>query len=163
MNSVRWTVIPPPGYRITTQETKMQTDDLFRPKAAYLRVWEILTKNVFGASLLPVPEFGGVSLSRRGVQLPSAQSSMEADEVTQMVQQRVPVERPMPPQVPPRAGRPVQQAEPPTMAQPPAEMGQQKYAGVRLVERGRVTLPVDLVPTAVAARARHSVAWELQS
>jgi len=139
LNSVRWTVIPPPGYRITTQETKMQTHDIVTPKAAYLRVCDFLTKNMFTGSLLSIEQFSGESRPRKGVPFPSLRSSRQADEVRQMVQESVPVEGPMPAQPPPRGGRAVQTAEP-----------QQKYAGVRLVEEGRVTLPVDLVPIAGA-------------
>ena len=156
LNSVRWTIIPPPGYRITTQQTKMQTNDLFRPKAAYLRVWEFLAKNVFRGSLSSMEQFSGLSLSRKGVPFPSVQFSKQADEVRQMAQQPVESYVAKPPQPP--TGGPVQTAEPPATAQHSAETSQQKYAGVRVVEaldlgqarQGRVTLPVDLVPTAGA-------------
>ncbi len=136
LNTVRWTVIPPPGYRITTQETKMQTNDIVIPKAAYLRVCDFLAKNMFAGSLLMQP-LGKEYRAGKGVALSRLRFSRQADEVGQMVQEAV---ESYVPKAPPRpSDMPVQTAEP-----------QQKYAGVRLVEQGRVTLPVDLVPTAGA-------------
>ena len=157
LNSVRWTVIPPPGYRITTQQTKMQTDDLCTPKAAYLKVCDILAKNMF-TGLLSIKQLSGQSRSRKGVALSRVRYSMDSEKANQIVQEGVPVEGPKPPQAPHRtgpqdawrAGRAVQTAESPATARAFAETSQEKYAGVRLVEQGRVTLPVDLVPTAGA-------------
>jgi hypothetical protein len=146
LNSVRWTVIPPPGYRVTTQETRMQTHDIFIPKAAYLKVCDFLAKNMFTGSLLSV-QFSGATRARKGVAFSTVRYSMQADEVREIVQDRRPVES-YAAELPQRAaGRAVQPLD--YDRGKPAE-SQQKYAGIRLVEQGRVTLPVDLVPTAGA-------------
>jgi len=57
INQMNWTVVPPPGYRITTQHTKMLTHDLPRPTPAYLRLYNYLTENVFASSLF-IPSLG---------------------------------------------------------------------------------------------------------
>jgi len=143
MNQMRWEVIPPPGYKITAQQTKMQTPDLAQPIPAYRQIYEVLRENIFTGSVL-MPAFSRVRrFARRGAvyQLATkggAEVKYEADlmDAKQQELAEKPAARPAPPQKP---------------------QVSLSVLGVRLVEEGRFTLPVDLVPPAGAGpRARFT-------
>jgi hypothetical protein len=131
MNQMSWIVIPPPDYRITTQETRMQTSDLIRPAPAYVQFFNFLVRNAFVGPLLTFS--GG-----------SGRIAKRVDSVSAMSQERVR-----------RGGAAygrVADAFAPTSQSVPAkpkatEPVTRKSRGVRLAGEGRFTLPVDLVPT----------------
>ncbi|HUT30558.1 MAG TPA: hypothetical protein VMX13_12260 [Sedimentisphaerales bacterium] len=50
-NRMRWSVIPPPGYQITSQQTKMESRDLRRARPACLDVYDFLRRNLLRGSL----------------------------------------------------------------------------------------------------------------
>jgi len=134
INQMSWNIVPPPGYQITAQETKMQTDDLVRPTPAYVQLYNFLAENLFSGSLL-MP-----SLSRvRRVAL-SAKFQLAGEDIERAYAKGVGAKAEAPP--------------PPTPEAKPSKAKEvtQKDLGVRLVEEGRFTLPVDLVPTPGAGR-----------
>lgn len=71
INNVRWSVIPPPGFEITAQHTKMRACNLPRPTPAYIQVYNFVTQNMFKGSLwtaMPFLSPAGVrELSQRTV------------------------------------------------------------------------------------------------
>ncbi|MHC4500165.1 MAG: hypothetical protein ACYS21_13735, partial [Planctomycetota bacterium] len=52
MNRIIWDVAPPPGYQITSQQTKMQTYNLFPPTPACVQVYHFMAEHMFGGMLL---------------------------------------------------------------------------------------------------------------
>lgn len=154
MNQMQWDVIPPPGYKITAQQTKMQTPDLAQPIPAYRQIYEVLRENIFtGSVLMPaLSRVRQVAHRRAGYQLATqlttkddAEAKYEADfmDVEQEELAEKPAARPAPPQKP-KTPRESQAAK-------------RRALGVRLLEEGRFTLPVDLVPPAGAGpRARFT-------
>jgi hypothetical protein len=52
MNRISWNVVPPPGYQITTQQTKMQTYNLLPPTPAYVQLYRFVAEHMFGGMLL---------------------------------------------------------------------------------------------------------------
>jgi hypothetical protein len=138
MNQMHWNVIPPPGYEITSQQTKMQTRNLARPIPACVQAYDFLAESLFwGLGLMTM---GGEWLVSPGV----AYSVLsEVDESAP-----VPVET---------TGEDyeedLKQEEPSTISTygmvsgktPPPQMG--VTFTTRTVREGRFTLPVDLAPT----------------
>jgi hypothetical protein len=51
MNRMRWNVIPPPGYQVTSQQTKMESRDLRRARPACLDVYDFLRWNLLRGSV----------------------------------------------------------------------------------------------------------------
>ena len=133
INEMSWTIIPPPHYRITTQETKMQTSDLVGQMPAYVRLCNFLIKNVFPSSLL-VDNFRASKLYRQneradlrgGTQVGGMGGPAGYKGDTSQPADRLPI-----PAIKPEESKPVIQ----------------KVRGVRLAGEGRFTLPVELVPT----------------
>lgn len=135
INEMSWTIIPPPHYQITTQETKMQTSDLVGQMPAYVRLCNFLIKNVFASSLL-VDNFKASKSyrqteraylrARTQVAEMGAASRYGAEDGTPPPADRLPI-----PAAKPEESKPVTQ----------------KGRSVRLAGEGRFTLPVELVPT----------------
>ena len=153
MNEMDWLVIPPPDYRISEQQTKMQTSDLLKPVPAYVHVCRFLARNIRPRPVLSYT----VLRSKRGTAESArirtqdrsaffysgggggaAPMVMSQDRSRRMGggmggSARAPVAGPTPP---------TQQIE-----SRPAEPQQQQALGVKLTQQGRFTLPVDLAPT----------------
>jgi len=131
INKMGWNIVPPPGYQITAQETKMQTDDLVRPTPAYVQLYNFLAENLFSGSLL-MP-----SLSRvRRVAL-SAKFQLADEDIRAHARAVGAKAKPPPP--------------PPARPKVSKAVAWRDF-GIRLAEEGRFTLPVDLVPTPGAGR-----------
>jgi hypothetical protein len=141
INQTGWTIIPPPGYRVTTQQTKMQTHDLARQAPAYLKLYRLFTENVFtGSMLMP-----SLHKARHPVVLADVASAPALNEFLRV--QKYP-EKPTEAEEYDAA-----REQPPPSDQPAkakAEQVTQQALGIRLLAEGRFTLPVDLVPTAGA-------------
>jgi hypothetical protein len=139
MNRIDWNVVPPPGYQITTQETKMQTRDLQRPVPAYMQVYHFLRENIFAGGLL-MPYSGGARRAReyadKGAE-PAEALSVELDRSGPVDSNEAPKRPPAPAPTPAPRERVAQRGEP----------AEGDYFGVRLQAQGRYTLPVDLMPT----------------
>ncbi len=141
INQTGWTIIPPPGYRVTAQQTKMQTHDLTQQAPAYLKLYRLFTENVFAGGLLRMPSLnktrrfalGEVAYGPAAHEFPAVQKMpekpAEAEEYDAVRVQ------------PPPSDQPVKAK---------AEQVTQKALGITLLAEGRFTLPVDLVPTAGA-------------
>ena len=149
INQMSWNIVPPPDYQITAQETKMQTDDLFRPTPAYVQLYNFLAENLFSGSLL-MP-----SLSRvRGVAFDMVGGGGFGKEMTAKLSGGRDVKRAY-------SGAVEAKSEPapplPQLVKPPqAKVVTQEDLGIRLAQEGRFTLPVDLVPTPGAGLARFT-------
>jgi hypothetical protein len=141
INEMSWNIVPPPGYQITAQETKMQTDDLARPTPACVQLYNFLAENLFSGSVL-MPSLGR---ARRQVAFSVMQTRETAKlsgvrDVERTHTRAVGVET---------EGAP----PPPQLVKPPKpKVVTQKDLGIRLAQEGRFTLPVDLVPTPGAGR-----------
>ena len=140
INQTGWTIIPPPGYRVTAQQTKMQTHDLDQESPAYLKLYRLFTQNVFAGRLLRMPSLHKVP--RYYIRVLSTPESEEFPTV-----QKAPEK--------PAAAQEYDavRVQPPPSDQPAkakAEQVTQEALGIRLLAEGRFTLPVDLVPTAGA-------------
>ena len=147
INQMSWTVVPPPGYSITTQRTKMQAFGILKPVPACVRLFDLLLKSP--------------ALSRRtdrvsyraagGPQLYDEEKAASSYEVGQLG-------APPPGKgygggmggygggastPPPAARAPVPAIPGPVESKPVA----QQARAVKLAQEGRFTLPVDLVPT----------------
>lgn len=170
INQMNWTVVAPPGYRITAQHSKMITHDLPRPTPAYLKLYDLLTENVFaGPPLLMALS----SDAKRGAADMAARYRYEAEQVGAEDAEMPAREQKREPQPPQEAyGRRVAAdsqpqaipAKPPTEAESREEFATPPWAGQAqagkpvapwnsgaiLLAEGRSTLPVDLVPTAGA-------------
>jgi hypothetical protein len=135
-NQMSWNVLPPPGYHVTSQETKMQTHDIVRPTPVYLQTYNFLTENLFAGSLV-LP-----SLSRMRAADKSVSFAVLSEEGRLgVVAGRELRERGT------RAGAKLAPPPPPSPVTKPAKpKGEVQQAfGVRLTGKGRFTLPVDLV------------------
>jgi len=146
INEMSWIVIPPPDYRITRQETKMQTTGLIRPAPTLVNIYNLFAKNVFVRV-----RYGGTALSKYHLIDKEEREAAYAD----MLRQAGPAEGreygrryvggyggyggagKMP--APVRGPAPAKPTEVKPMPQ--------KAVGMRLVGEGRFTLPVELVPT----------------
>jgi hypothetical protein len=140
INQTGWTIIPPPGYRVTTQQTKMQTHDLAQEAPAYLKLYRLFTENVFAGRLLRMPSLHKVP--RYYIRVLSTPESEEFPTVQKAPDKPVEAEE-----------YDAVRVQPPPSDQPAkakAEQVTQKALGIRLLVEGRFTLPVDLVPTAGA-------------
>ena len=160
MNQMRWEVVPPPGYKITAQQTKMLTPDLAKPTPAYRQIYEVLRENIFaGSFFMLIPEFAEAStkayLGAEYVQVAAERPGEKAKYDMDLLDAEAGAE-----DVAEEAT-----AEPSTkldvshQARPSgkSQAAKQKALGIRLLEEGRFTLPVDLVPPAGAGpRARFT-------
>ncbi|MCK4291736.1 MAG: hypothetical protein KAY65_00960 [Planctomycetes bacterium] len=148
INQMSWTVVPPPGYRITTQQTKMQTHDLRQPAPAYLQLYRYLHENVF-PGLLFVPVFTEARLGKKVDFAGGGAVSYEYDLGEDIrTKAEMPAEKEEAKTAEPMESYLRRRSAKREVAKPPV-LGD---LGVRLVARGRFTLPVDLVPTAGAGR-----------
>ena len=138
MNQMSWNVLPPPGYHVTSQETKMQTHDIVRPTPVYLQTYNFLTENLFAGSLV-LPSLGRMRAADKSVSF----AALSEKERIGVVAGRELRERGT------RAGVKLAPPPPPSPVTKPAKpKGEVQQAfGVRLTGKGRFTLPVDLVPT----------------
>jgi hypothetical protein len=135
MNEMSWTVVPPPDHWVTAQETTMQTSDLIVPAPVYVRLCDLLIKNLFtGPVLTSSARFG---LADEQAAMTSSRSQSGAAYGGKggfgggvLAPPPPPMDRAIAPAKP-------RESEPVT----------QKAAGVRLAREGRFTLPVELVPT----------------
>jgi hypothetical protein len=160
INQMSWTVIPPPGHQITTQETKMQTSDIVRPVPAYLRLCNLLFKSGLVGPVLTY-RAGRVSKSYSTdalISLESRESMRRAQAPGEKVGYAggmmggygggggatLPPAARIPAPAPPTLARPVENQPDVGAAGKPAT---QKVQGVRMAQEGRFTLPVELVPT----------------
>ncbi|MHC4658092.1 MAG: hypothetical protein ACYS83_02795, partial [Planctomycetota bacterium] len=160
MNRMRWNVIPPPGYQITTQQTKMQTADLARPTPAYVQVYNFLARNLLfrGIGLIyymgAIQEIPALAVDEDTVtwadiaeepksgmtyRWRAGREDRKKGEADEAMYAGVP-ELGTPPM--PKAPSPVVAAEP--TAKPP---GRGFGLDITVAAEGRFTLPVDLVPT----------------
>ena len=170
MNQMSWTVIPPPDYRITTQQTRMQTPDIIRPVPAYVHFYNFMTKNAFVG---PFQTFSSVSGGLDQRRRSKSEIALLDDAPVRGAARyggyggyggaggAAPSERPgftggggmrgMDSRTSRIAAEPL---APPTRPAPPEPKAgkpvAQKAPGVRLVGEGRFTLPVELVPTSGA-------------
>jgi hypothetical protein len=156
-----WVVIPPPGYVVTSQQTKMQTSGLLKPAPAFIQFCNAFTEYGFLSPVL-MPSLSRVKYGTRtgGLGLmgevtttwadSSSRSEAEKEEVLgNVMYYDGGMGRAGGRAIPPAARIPA-----PTEPQVNAPV-QQQAAGVGLVEQGRKghlaagrrTLPVDLVPT----------------
>ncbi|MHC4327079.1 MAG: hypothetical protein ACYSWW_03025, partial [Planctomycetota bacterium] len=135
MNEMSWMVVPPPNHWVTAQETTMQTSDLIVSAPVYVRLCNLLVKNLFAGSVLMKStgfssvdeEIGATSsISQKG-------AAFGYKEGLRGLQSAIP---------PPPMDEAVTSSKPKE-----SEPVKQKVAGVRLVREGRFTLPVELVPT----------------
>ncbi len=146
MNEMSWTVVPPPGYRITKQETRMQTHDIVRPMPAYVRAYEILRDNVFFGSVLMTSL--GKAQKVQYAAIRADRLSSESEKAGLRMRGGAAARAPLRPPPPREAPAPTQQGSRPVS---------RRDLGVRLASAGRFTLPVDIVPTAGAGpRARFT-------
>jgi hypothetical protein len=129
MNQMSWTVIPPPNYRISEQETRMQTSDLIRPAPAYTHLRNFLSS-------------AGISLFQPLGRTRQYQYAASRSESATVDRSGVRYGLGAGGAAPPPTARPAPQAQ-----QEESDPVAQKARGVRLVHEGRFTLPVDLVPT----------------
>ena len=136
INQMSWKVIPPPDYAVTSQETKMQTSNQLRPVPAFMQLWNSFVKHGFLSPVL-MPSLNRV----RQVRFRYADSTSSTEEVRSVVMGEIGEYAAGGPTAPPPASLPT-----PTAPQESRPV-QQKVAGARFIERGRRTLPVDLVPT----------------
>ena len=171
MNQVNWTVIPPPDHWITEQETKMQTSDLVKPVPAYTHLRRFLT----GAGIPLMPHLGSARLDSTSQQ--AVVRSEEHAAKYGMADQRgatPPAVRmrggsagapTAPPGTPPAAATVVAGPQAEEESRPARQAGPRdgkpvpppQVSGRKLVQQGRFTLPVELVPTPSAGpRARFS-------
>ncbi|MHC4155775.1 MAG: hypothetical protein ACYST6_12755, partial [Planctomycetota bacterium] len=67
MNRMRWNIIPPPGYQVTSQRTKMESRDLRRARPACLDVYDFLRWNLLRGSALIM--FSGYAPSEQAADL----------------------------------------------------------------------------------------------
>ncbi len=144
INEMSWTIIPPPHYRITTQETKMQTSDLVGQMPVYVRLYNFLIKNVFANSLLGHDNlrvsrvnFARVSKSYR--QSERAEMSSRTETLGMEATGGYRAGDGTPP--------PADRSSIPAAKSKESKPDTQKVRGVRLAGEGRFTLPVELVPT----------------
>ncbi|MHC4072429.1 MAG: hypothetical protein ACYTGS_10415, partial [Planctomycetota bacterium] len=135
MNEMSWMVVPPPNHWVTAQETTMQTSDLIVSAPVYVRLCNLLVKNLFAGSVLMKStgfssvdeEIGATSsISQKG-------AAFGYKEGLRGLQSAIP---------PPPMDEAVTSSKPKEN-----EPVKQKVTGVRLVREGRFTLPVELVPT----------------
>ncbi|MBN2210195.1 MAG: hypothetical protein JW709_02260 [Sedimentisphaerales bacterium] len=137
MNKTSWRVIPPPGYQITAQKTKMQTRDLTRPTPAYIQLFDFMTEHLLDSPFMPA--LGG-SLKMAKVDKVTGGYEYAADEAAESIKAVEKTED--------VAGRPISPPPPPAPPMPQAvQIPTQKALGVRLTQEGRYSLPVDLLPT----------------
>jgi hypothetical protein len=166
INKSGWMVIPPPDYVVASQETKMQTSNLFRSLPAFVQIWNTFVKRGFySPALMPSlnrvldsatsERLGFMAGDASQVSASLAERGAESEEVMgdgfyggRGGKERFEAKDGVP--QPAFVGTPT-----PTKPQEGAQ-AQQKVAGVRLVERGRRTLPVDLVPTPGGPLARFT-------
>jgi len=146
INEMSWNIVPPPGYQITAQETKMQTDDLVRPTPAYVQLYNFLAENLFlGSFLMPgLSKAHEVAPSRVSTRAEEAAESLSGVRDVERAHARAVGAKTEPALsllTRPSDKPATQKAKPPAVA-----------LRVRLVEEGRFTLPVDLVPTPGAGR-----------
>lgn len=76
INQLNWNVIPPPDYQVSSQKTSMHTGDLLRPRPAYVQVLNSL--RYFGfPQVLSVRYSGGTSMQRNisYAELPETQTA----------------------------------------------------------------------------------------
>ena len=162
MNEMDWLVIPPPDHWISEQQTKMQTSDLVKPAPAYIHLYRYLARNtrpriVWGTNL------GSSRSASESARLRRQDSSSSFYRSGGGGAAPPPMRGPggqmgggmfgggmggMGGSTPPPMARsaPLTQQE----ESRPAAPQQQQALGVRLIQQGRFTLPVDLVPTAGA-------------
>jgi hypothetical protein len=50
INKMRWRLVPPPGFQITTQQTKMQTVGMVKPRLACAQLYRLLAEYLFKGS-----------------------------------------------------------------------------------------------------------------
>jgi len=146
INQMNWTVIPPPGYSVTTQETKMQTSSVIKPAPACVQLCNVLFKSVF--PLWVQTYYVGLDKSAESDSV-ATQSQVRRGQITYGGGMGGYGGGATPP---PAARSPQRGAGPaPATASPakPAETKPltQQTRDVRLAQEGRFTLPVDLVPT----------------
>ena len=137
INEMSWTIIPPPHYRITTQETKMQTSDLVGQMPAYVRLCNFLIKNVFASSLLGGDNFIAGEIASKSYRQKERADLRALTKAAGMGGAAGGYGTPPPP------GRPSKPDAKPEESMPVT----QKVSSLRLVREGRFTLPVELVPT----------------
>jgi len=141
INQMNWTVIPPPGYSVTTQETKMQASGIIRPVPAYVRLCNSLITSMFP---IQVRTFHGIGLSKS--EYSAATSQVEMAQAPGKTAGYGGMGRYGGATPPPAANMPAPTAPLPAESLQAKPLTQQTR-GVRLVQEGRFTLPVDLVPT----------------
>ena len=140
INQMSWTVIPPPGYCITTQETKMQSFGLTKLAPACTRLFDLLLSSPTLMRRVSPASYrtGG------GAQYHDEKEMGVMYEYEAGLQQTPPLAAPpiagyggmAPVAAAPLPGEPVQ-----------AQPAPQPARSVKLAHEGRTTLPVDLVPT----------------
>jgi len=160
VNKLKWTVIPPPGYRVAGQYTDMETDAIYRPRLAGQRLLDGL-KELFAVSeaVLAVGSLRMMQTAGKGLdyaeglapsaakdadeteEVPEAEDFAAVDKLSSMAHALKPT--PAPPKKPPA------QPDVPRKGKPT-----ELYAGYTYYRaRGRYTLPVELVATPHAGPA----------
>jgi len=162
VNRLKWTVIPPPGYRVAGQYTDMETDTIYRPRLAGRRLLDGL-KELFAVSEAVVA-VGTMQMFQRAAEgvdyveklaPPAAKDAREAEEAPDAehlpaaddstATARAP--RPTPKPTPPK--KPTAQPDDAKKAKPTkAGVGYEYHRAL-----GRYTLPVKLVATTHAGPA----------
>lgn len=141
INRMQWRVVSPPGYKVVSQDTKMEEAGRTGPQPAFLDTWHLLSK-MGGIFFLPkqmmISTIDG--LDTRGGRLLYEKAAMVAIDEAQITE----MERVAP------ANKPVEQK-----AKVKAEMLQETAIGKRVTARGRYTLPVHLI-AAVGAGGQAS-------
>ena len=150
VNHLRWTVLPPPGYRISKQFTDMDAEGVWRPKVAGVRVIEVLG-DLFGRARRVAVGSLGMHAGRAADKLSildearvhwQAESEDEGRPGPSAPGEPVGTPRRPPGTQPEGAKRPQPPAAPPAAGKP-----------TRTRTRGRYALPVELVATADAGPA----------
>ncbi|MHC4582776.1 MAG: hypothetical protein ACYS14_15080, partial [Planctomycetota bacterium] len=149
MNQVDWTVIPPPNHWITEQQTKMQTSDLTKTAPAYTHLRKLLRTGVFFIPPLARVKQQAAIRSELSAADRTHSYFMAGEEKAERFARSARGGA-----APPPAARPVTQLQE-SEGQPVPQIQQsdsgpappQQAFGMQLVQRGRYTLPVELVPT----------------
>jgi len=161
INQMTWTVIPPPDYSVTTQETKMQTSGIIKPAPAYIQFFGFLLKSVLVSPALSYRAGGArKSYSHEVLYLDAPESMRRAQAPSGKGGYAggmggygggggatPPPAARMPAPTTPTPAKPAESESTVRVADKPVT---QKVQGVRTAQEGRFTLPVELVPTAGA-------------
>jgi hypothetical protein len=150
INKMSWVVFPPPGYSITTQETKMQATSQLGPTPTFVQLYTAVVEHGFFSPVFVAP-LGRVRRYSSADRVSSTEVS--TIDSTSSSQRRGTIlyggyGGGMGGPGRAAAGGPPPAANVPMPSTPQvAQQAAPKAAGVRLSEQGRRTLPVDLVPT----------------